>query len=249
MFDVSLAFAAFFSGILMFIAPCSLPLIPAFLAFISDGTHFKSESAIKRRFSVLRNACWFMIGFGATFTIFGVALAYLGTSIGAYRNLFTTLGGIIVILFGISLIGLGRLPVFTKNVTFTLPTWFKRGTPLASMLVGSSIAIGWSPCIGPILATVFIVAATKATVLAGAVLLCIFSLGFAVPFLLTAYFYERVTFSGNTLLIAERLVRYCGGLMLISIGYLLLTDSFSMLAGVGLTLFEKLGLGFILNYY
>ncbi len=249
MFDASLAAAAFFSGVLMFIAPCTLPLVPAFLAFISDGTHFKVASAKERRWSVVRNACWFMIGFGATFTLFGVALAYLGTSIGVYRNFLTTIGGVTVILFGASLIGVGQLPVFRKSFSFSFPAWFKRGTPLASMLVGSSIAIGWSPCIGPILATVFIVAATKATVLAGAALLCIFSVGFAVPFLLTAYFYERVTFKGVTLRIAERVVRYGGGLMLIIIGYLLLTDSFSMLAGVGLTLFEKLGLGFILNYY
>ncbi len=243
--DLYLAGASFLAGVLMFLAPCTLPLVPAYLAYISQGGRSGSKDL-----GVFRTAVWFTVGFGTVFTLFGLLFGLFGDSIGPYQRQLSFIAGLIVLCFSVALLTVGRVPL----KLFSLPkmprlSTFKRGTRSGAMLLGASIAVGWSPCVGPVLASVLLLAAAKATAAEGSLLLAIFSVGFAVPFLVTAYFYERLVISTQELKVLNEVVRYIGAALLAFVGYLLLFDSLGMLAGAGYAFFDFFGLTNILNYY
>ncbi len=237
--------SALLAGVLMFLAPCTLPLVPAFIAVLS-GVDGKVKD--RKRCQVFLHACSFLLGFGLTFTVLGLLLGLFGSVIGGYRSSLTTLSGLAVISFGVLILAKGHVPLFDRLSIFTsLPV--RNVSTFSAAFIGASIAIGWSPCIGPVLASVFLLAAAKATALEGAFLLLIFCVGFSIPFLIVAYFYDKITFSARSLRYIAAAVRYLGGLLLVYIGILLLTDSLGMLAGIGESFFRFFGIDFILNYY
>ncbi len=243
--DLYLAGASFLAGVLMFLAPCTLPLVPAYLAYISQGGRSGGKNL-----GVFRTAVWFTVGFGTVFTLFGLLFGLFGDSIGPYQRQLSFIAGVIVLCFSVALLTVGRVPLklFSLPIMPRLST-FNRGTRSGAMLLGASIAVGWSPCVGPVLASVLLLAAAKATAAEGSLLLAIFSVGFAVPFLVTAYFYERLVISTQELKVLNEVVRYIGAALLAFVGYLLLFDSLGMLAGAGYAFFDFFGLTNILNYY
>jgi cytochrome c-type biogenesis protein len=238
--------ATFVAGILMFLAPCTLPLVPAYLALISGA---EASDGISKRQAIMRNALAFVVGFGTMFVLFGALAAFLGASLVAYREILTTLGGVLVIVFALAMLGVFRLPGFNQVATLPLPKQLQRGSPGTSLLLGSSIAIGWTPCVGPVLATVFVLASSAASFVSGVVLLIIFVLGFSLPFLLLAYTTARTTTVPSWLMRLSSAVQYVGGLLLLYVGYLLLTDSLGILADASYIILDVLGLGFLINFY
>ncbi len=241
----SLLIGSFLAGLLMFLAPCTLPLVPAFIAFLGGNT----ISAQKNRLTVLRNAFLFTSGFTLIFVLFGLLAGLLGTSFGPYRSFLVQVSGGLIIVFGLTLLGLFDIPLLNRTFTPQVPKFFTVGTGRSAFITGALVAVGWSPCVGPLLATVLLLTASTATALSGTILLFVFSLGFSIPFLLVAVLYSRVNQIPKSLLLVSRVLRYVGGALIVVIGYLLLTDSLGMLTSMTESFFELFGLSSLLNFY
>src|SRR3990167_11288539 len=242
------AIAAFIAGLFTFLAPCTLPLVPGYLGFISGTSveDLKNPLKAKRaRWNILINGLFFITGFSVVFIIFGTLAGFFGAALVSYRLWLTRIGGIFVIIFGLFMLNVIKIPFLAKERHVRVPSIFKRGKPHNSFILGSTFGFGWTPCVGPVLGSILALAASSATVAKGAFLLSVFSLGLAVPFLIIAVGY------GSAAQRIENITRYLkpisvvGGIFLILIGLLLLTDRFVLLISYGFGVLRFLGLGML----
>lgn len=242
---------AFIAGILTFFAPCTFPLIPAYLGVIS-GVSPKNLSSAKTadRVSLVRNALLFVLGFSSIFIVFGTAVAWGGQFLFPYRAWLERLAGLFIIVFGLSLVGVFHLPFFraATNLRASVPGLRAPSRALNSLFVGAAFGTGWTPCVGPILGAVLTLAATTATLVRGAALLAVFSLGLAIPFLLVALAI------GSATRYLPRVTKYLGAInvvgaaFLIGLGVLLLTNRVELLVQYGYRLFDFVNYDRIINH-
>ncbi len=210
----------------MFLAPCTLPIIPGYLIFIAGVPAQKGQGRggheTNRRKRILINALAFILGFSIVFILLGIFAAAVGGALGHSREYIARAAGFVIILFGLMMLNILHLPVIGKEWHMKIPKFLSVGRWESSLLIGALFALGWSPCIGPILGTVLLFASTAATVIQGAILLGIFSLGLAVPFMLTALLIDSASafFSrwGRVLTVFSSI----GGVLLIVLGSLIL---------------------------
>ena len=246
--SVSFALAAFIAGFLMFLAPCTLPLVPAYLAFVSGVAPGKENEKLSHRKMITRGLL-FVFGFSLVFIIFGTLAGFFGVFTGTLRHVLIPVTGVIIIFFGLVMLRVIHLPVLDATHQVGWLRHVSPTGPFSSFVIGAAFALGWTPCVGPILGSVLLLAGTADTVLSGTLLLAIFSLGLAIPFVLTAVLYAQATqFLHKT----ERFLsisQYVGGVFLLVIGVLLLTDNFALTVTYGYRLTEWLGLGNLLDYY
>ena len=250
--DVPLFVGAFFAGMLMFLAPCTLPVVPGYLAFIAGiPLSALTNPAAKRsaRRVVFKNALAFVLGFSAVFILLGASAGLLGVFIGPWRYVLAQFGGVVLILFGITMLGMARIPLLSGDRHMRLPSFLKLGHLHSSFLIGVLFALGWSPCIGPILGTVLLIASSSATVYYGALLLAVFSAGLAVPFLLTALIVTESTVFLSRIAGFTRVLSFVGGIGLIVGGVLMLTGTTQFVAEWVYGLFGITGNGALLNYF
>lgn len=172
---------AFSAGLLSFISPCVLPLVPAYIANLAGTTAIESETRTSR-WPTLFHSLFFVLGFSLIFIVLGASVGLIGNVIVAYSMLLRKIAGGIIILFGIFLIASYKLPWlnYEKRVNFRMSG--SRGY-LRSVLIGAVFALGWTPCVGPILAAILIMAGMSHTVGQGALLLVLYSLGMGIPFI------------------------------------------------------------------
>ncbi len=253
MIELSIGFviASFFAGILTFLAPCTLPLVPAYLGFISgvDQEALKNPQTRKvARRKIFLNGLAFIVGFSFIFIAFGMLAGFAGTALAPYRIWLARIGGILVILFGLFMLGVFKLSFFQNYKRIPIPQWLHLGKPSSSFFIGGTFALGWTPCVGPILASILLLAGTSGTALEGGLMLSIFSFGLAIPFLIIAF-----TFSQATNYI-ERISKYVtwvsiiGGIFLILLGILLATDNFGLTIQYGYQLFDFINYERLLDY-
>lgn len=251
----ALAIPAFISGILTFLAPCTLPLVPGYLAFISGVSIADLRDAGRARqarMRVILNGVFYVVGFSAVFVFFGTLFGFGGLALAHYRAPLLRMGGLFIIFFGFHLTGIFSRVRFLDTLfsgrKMPLAKVFIPGNPASSFLFGAVFALGWTPCVGPILGTIFILASVSASAASGAILLAIFSLGLAIPFLLIAIFLG----SANTLLtkVARhlRLVSIIGGIFLIFLGALLVTDQFGIWNAWFFSVFDFIRYERLINY-
>lgn len=228
MLDVSF-FSALLGGVLTFLAPCTLPLIPAYIGFLggvsSHGNKPHNSAAMRRR--IHGNALLFVLGFSLVFIVFGLISGTLGKFLILHRAIISSLGGIFVIGFG--LIMLGYIPFPNLFARVGLPHWLHPGRPFSAFLLGLLFALGWSPCLGPILGTILLLAGATGTVLYGGYLLALYSLGLAIPFLLVAVLYGTAFTYITPLARYLPIIEKCAGAFLVFIGILLLMGNFGLL--------------------
>lgn len=229
--DYSLIIPAFIAGILTFLAPCTLPLVPGYLAFIGGTSlndlkdHPKDR---KVRLKIFLNGLFFVIGFSAVFIILGTLAGLAGKTLGQYRFWLSRAGGILIIIFGLSMIGVLKIPILNKERKIRIPSIFKLGLPLNSFILGTTFAFGWTPCVGPILGAILALAAISTTVGQGAILLLVFSLGLAIPFLIIAL---AIGWTSQYLLKISKylnIISFISGAFLIFFGTLLLTNKMAI---------------------
>jgi cytochrome c-type biogenesis protein len=245
---------AFIAGLLTFIAPCTFPLIPGYLSFISGVplSELKSGNQVKAlRFKIFLNGFFYVFGFSLVFVILGSLFGLGGATLIKYRFWLSRLGGVFSIFFGLYILGISRFKIFDfLNREHHLPLFkfIKPGSPQSSFLFGATFAFGWTPCVGPILGSILLLASSEATVLAGAILLGVFSLGLAVPFLVMAsaidYFAQRLAALAPLL----KIVSILGGLLLIFLGFLLLTNKFAFWLSWAYRIFEFINYDRLLDY-
>ena len=232
--DLLLAFAA---GILSVLSPCVLPLMPAYLSLISGISveEMREESAnLELRRRVMRASLGFVLGFSAVFIVMGVGAVAAGHLVRTWRfELFglqfgaSQIAGLVVIVLGLHMTGLSPIRALYRDTRFQFQ--MRQHSMLSSFVVGSGFALGWSPCIGPILATILTVAGHRETALQGVGLLTVYSAGLAVPFLLAGWSIEWFFRAFARIKLHFRKLEIGSGLVLVGVGVLLLTDQLATL--------------------
>lgn len=219
--------AALVAGIVSFLSPCVLPLVPPYLIYLTGATieHVASgeQEAASRR-AVMISALVFVLGFSTVFVLLGASASLIGGLIRAYAAQLSIVAGVLIILMGLHFLGLTRIGLLMREGRLAMP---KPVGLWGAYVMGLAFAFGWTPCIGPILAAILSVAAAEATVTKGAGLLAVYSLGLGIPFLIAAFMVER--FSSVFARMKKHLVhveRAMGALMIIT-GVAFLTGGIS----------------------
>jgi len=218
-------FVAFTAGLLSFLSPCVLPLIPSYVTFITGMS--LDEVKASRRTAVVHSLL-FIIGFTLVFVSLGASASALGRVIFAAREWIARIGGVLIIVFGLYLLGAFDLAVFSRERRIHFadkPTGY-----LGTVLVGIAFGAGWTPCIGPILGSILTFAASEASLQKGLVLLLAYSMGLAVPFLLAALAVDKFVALFAKYKGAMIWVNRVGGVVLIAIGVLLVSNYFTLIA-------------------
>ena len=175
---------AFLAGLLSFASTCVLPLVPAYVTYMG-ATAAGTEASVGQQLKVLGNAALFVAGFATAFVALGASFGLIGADLRAYRPLLLEVAGIALVLIGIALLIWGRIPGLMREKRFDIAHRLPR-TPWAAYLIGLAFAIGWTPCVGPILAAILLRAGSGGTAAQGALLLAFYSAGLGLPFLIAA---------------------------------------------------------------
>ena len=224
-----LPIAAFVAGLLSFLSPCVLPLVPGYVSLIS-GTGVDSVAQQRRSLrAVMVNSITFILGFSIVFILLGAGATALGQVVGRFRRDLTFVAGIVIIVFGLHLTGLLKIKALYADKR--LHDVKGGSSALGAFLVGFAFAFGWTPCIGPILAGILTLAAAEETVTKGMFLLAVYSAGLAVPFLLTSLGVDRFLAFYSRFRRHLHAVEVASGVLLIAIGALVLTGRFTVLSG------------------
>ena len=241
------------AGVISFLSPCVLPLVPAYLGQLTAVALAARQGGSPSRWAAMRHAGAYVAGFGTVFTVLGVTAAFAGGAIADYIGALRFWGGAILVFMGLSLAGIIRIPILertwrpldagaaagltsmTGGMTLA-PAGGGVGGRVGSRLVGSKaglgaafalgaiFAVGWTPCIGVILGGILTMAASSGTTLQGAVLLVAYTAGLGVPFLVIALFYDRAPGLMRPLVRHGRLVSLMGGLLVVAIGLAMMFD-------------------------
>jgi cytochrome c-type biogenesis protein len=229
MSNLPLPIAAFLAGLISFLSPCVLPLVPGYVSLISGAGLDElqaSHGQLKRR--VMVNSIAFILGFSMVFIALGAAATEIGQALGQYRSFLAREAGVLIILFGLHMTGLVTIKLLYSDVR--MHNVKGDSTVWGSFAVGFAFAFGWTPCVGPILSVILGFASTQGSALKGILLLATYSLGLAVPFLLTSLgigeflkFYSR--FKRHM-----HVVEVASGVILIALGHLLVFDRFTLIS-------------------
>lgn len=232
------SWVAFTAGFLSFLSPCVLPLLPSYVGFIT-GMSFQDLTSEENKSAALRatviSSLLFILGFSAVFIILGATATAVGNSLNRYQHVIRWIGGTLVIILGVHFTGLINIKFLQIEKRMHM-----RSRPLGylgAMLIGMAFAAGWTPCIGPILGSILMVAATEADIMKGVILLSFYSLGFGIPFFLSAVALNKflTTYKKFSRHIPKIII--ASGVILILIGLLIITNNLSM---VGLVLTDWL---------
>ena len=231
---------AFAAGFLTFLSPCLLPIIPSFIAYItgislSDINDPDKKNAAKRR--ALVHSLLFIVGFSLIFILLGLTATFIGKVLFRYQKLIQTGGGILIILFGLYLIGILKLDFLGKEMKIRFRS--EGASYISSFIIGVTFAAAWTPCAGPILGSILLLAGTKTSVMEGAKLLSVYSLGIAVPFFLTALLINTFVAYFSKLKKFISAVNIISGVFLVIVGILIMTNYLNVIAAKLSAVFVK----------
>jgi len=238
--DVSFSLA-FLAGVLSFLSPCVLPLVPSYITFIT-GVSFEDlkEGADRKRirFLTITNSLAFISGFSLIFIALGASSSMIGGFLLQYQDWIRIIGGVLVIFFGFFVSGIIRLDFLTRERKFHLSG--KPAGYVGTFLVGMTFAAAWTPCIGPILGTILLYASAKGSAVYGFKLLAVYSLGLAVPFFISSLMFNSFLSYSVKIRKYMRVIMLVSGIVLIAFGVLLLTNNVRQLTA----LFPDIGINF-----
>ena len=230
---MSLLFLSFVAGIVSFLSPCVLPLIPGYLSFIC-GTDLENLQK-KSKYFILEKSLLFVLGFSIIFILLGASSTFFGSFLLNKSNIFSNVISIIIIIFGLYLLGIVKFNFLNKELKFYISKY--SNSFFFPLIVGMGFAFGWTPCIGPILGSILALASLENTLIQGIFLLITYSIGLGIPFVLAGYY------MGNFLIFSKKARKFISkiqkisGLILIVTGILILT---SKLQSIGFYLLEAL---------
>ena len=226
---------AFFAGLLSFLSPCVLPLIPGYISYIS-GQNLNELADNKK--NVLLKSIFFSLGFSFVFIIFGATASLLGKVFITYSNELRIIAGLIIILFSLQFIGIIKLNILNKEKKYYTKKFNKN--LFFPILVGAAFGFGWTPCIGPVLGSILALAAVEETFYKSILLLIFYSLGLAIPFILSGYAMNRFLIVSKNLKKLMPVITKTGGSILLITGLLILTNQLQVLGYYILEIFPKL---------
>lgn len=232
---------AFLGGMVSFVSPCVLPLVPGYVSYVAGqsaasptGPNKASGQLAAVGFSVI-----FVIGFTTVFAIMGAGATALGQLLLSYRYELNIFGGSVVLVMGVFMLGFATVPRLQRDFRFHLD--IPGGKPLSAYVLGLAFGFGWTPCIGPILGAILTVSAARATVGEGVLMLVVYSLGLGLPFILSAAFTSHLTRKLKTIKRFGRWVQQIAGLSLVVMGIAMITGQLTILAYWLLDVFPILG--------
>jgi cytochrome c-type biogenesis protein len=214
-----------------FLSPCVLPLVPGYISLVSGASVDDLKTGDQRGVSskVLLHSFFFIAGFSVVFISLGATATWLGQMLASRMAIFYKIGGVVIIIFGLHLTGILKIGLLYRDKRFHNAG--KPATALGAFLIGLAFAFGWTPCIGPILAAILGLAASQDTLGAGIFLLALYSLGLAVPFLLTSLGINRFLKFYNRFRVHLHQVEVFSGVILIVLGTMIFTNQFTRLSG------------------
>lgn len=233
-------FVAFSAGFLSFVSPCVLPLVPSFVTYITgltfeDITSAKEKSRV--RYITITNSLAFIGGFSFVFVLFGASATFIGEIFLAYQGIIQKIGGILIVLFGLYIMGIVKLNFLSSEKKFHIEN--KPAGFIGSFLVGMAFAAGWTPCVGPILGSILLYASTTGSVAKGMGLLAVYSLGLGLPFFISALAINTFIATFKVITRYMKWINLLSGAFLILVGILIFTDSLTFIT----TWFQKHGIG------
>ncbi len=213
--------AAFLGGIIAFFSPCILPLIPAYFSYITGLTfnNLKENSSAEIRKITFLHSCFFVIGFSLVFILLGASATFLGQLLFNYQDIIRKIGAILIIFFGFYIAGWINLPFLMQERKLHLK--FKPAGYLGSAVVGMVFGLGWTPCVGPILGSILVLAGTSQNIGQGILLLTFFSLGLAIPFLMASLAFNSFLNYFNAVKKHLEIISKISGVLLIILGIFL----------------------------
>jgi cytochrome c-type biogenesis protein len=229
MSSLPLPIAAFFAGLISFLSPCVLPLVPGYVSLISGAgiEELKSaEGQLMRR--VMVNSIGFILGFSVVFITLGAISTEIGQIAARYKHTLSIVAGVVIIIFGLHLTGIFKIKALYTDAR--LHDVKGGSTILGAFLIGFAFAFGWTPCLGPILSAILVVASQEDKVVRGIVLLTVYSLGLAVPFLMTSLLMERFLKFYSRFRSHMHALEIASGGLLIALGVLLVIGRFTLIS-------------------
>ncbi|MGV6889290.1 cytochrome c biogenesis CcdA family protein [Rhodophyticola sp. SM2404] len=228
LYDASLLPAilvALSAGILSFLSPCVLPIVPPYIAYMGGITMDEMSSQRSARARAIIAALFFVLGLSTVFLFLGFTASIFGQFFLQNQILLSRIAGVVIIVFGLHFLGLYRIPLLDREAR--LDVGDRGGSAFGAYILGLAFAFGWTPCIGPQLGIILTLAATEASLARGTLLLGIYAIGLGLPFILTAIFIERATGVMTRMKRHMRLIERIMGLLLVAVGLALLTGAFS----------------------
>ena len=215
---------AFGAGLISFLSPCVLPLIPGYISYISGQS---LNDIVEQRKKVLSKTILFSLGFSLVFIFFGATASFIGNLLLEYSNSLRIAAGIIIIIFSLQLMGIFNLNLLNREKRFYTKNY--SNNLFFPFIVGVAFGFGWTPCIGPVLGSILALAATETSLGKGILLLSFYSLGLAIPFVLSGYGIARFLEVSKNLKKNMNLISMTGGIILLATGILILTDKLQTL--------------------
>ncbi len=219
-------FVALIAGIISFLSPCVLPIVPPYLAYMAGTSMEDLESGKNRK--VIIAALFFVLGLSTVFMLMGIAASALGRVILQYQGAMTITGGVIVMVFGLHFLDIIRIPFLYREAR--IDAGDRGGSIIGAYILGVAFAFGWAPCIGPILGSILFLVVEEGSISKGIFMMMAYAIGLGLPFLLAAVFIRR------SIILMNRFKKHMGrierisGLLLWTIGLMMITGSFSDLA-------------------
>lgn len=218
---------AFSAGLLSFLSPCVLPLVPAYVSYITGSAISDTENK-KSSLYVLYKSLGFVLGFSIIFIIMGASVTTLGKIFLSNQSLFRKVSGSLIVLFGLHTTGIFKIKFFYMEKRFL--SFKKTSGAFGSVLIGMAFAAGWTPCVGPILGSILAYASSLDTISKGVILLTFYSIGLAVPFILTALAIEKISAKINRMGKYLHIISIASGFLLIIMGILIFTNKIGFIS-------------------
>ena len=213
------SYIALVAGFISFLSPCVLPLIPGYISYISGQN---LEQIVEKKQKILAKTIIFSLGFSLVFISLGATASYFGSFLINYSDTLRITAGIIIIIFSLQIMGVLKLNLLNKEKRFYTRNY--SNNLFFPFLVGTAFAFGWTPCIGPVLGSILTLAAVETSVLQGVILLSFYSLGLAIPFILSGYGITKFLSVSKNLKSKMRIISLVGGSILLITGILILTN-------------------------
>lgn len=223
-------FAAFAAGVLSFLSPCVLPLLPAYISFITGYTPAELTDSKASTKEILFPSLLFVLGFSFVFVALGASASVLGSLLAQYRSVLIRVAGVVIFIFGFFMLGVIKVPWLYGEARFEMGRAKSFGRA-AALVMGMAFAFGWTPCVGPILGSILALAGSTGSVAHGAMLLLVYSLGLGVPFILVALLFGRARRLLSFLNRHSLTVNRVAGAILMIVGVFIFTGRFGALTG------------------
>ncbi|MCG3267655.1 cytochrome c biogenesis CcdA family protein [Yoonia sp. I 8.24] len=221
-------FVALAAGVLSFLSPCVLPVVPPYLAYMGGVSVSELEQQAAARRRVLVAALFFVLGLSTIFILLGLAFSTMGRAFLQYQDHFNTVAGVVVMVLGAHFVGVFRIGFLDREMR--LDAGDKGGSAFGAYLLGLAFAFGWTPCLGPILGAILSLAASEASVGRGTALLAVYAIGLGIPFLLVAAFFPCLKGAMGWMKRHMDKIERTSGLLLWTVGLMMLTGQFAAMS-------------------